>query len=70
MKGLQLLVTVVLCGLASRCAHNSNNCADFLHLIDRPRVALAPQAEKMSGTNGISEFHFSYAADAADRHQE
>jgi dienelactone hydrolase len=67
MKGLQLLVTVVLCGLASGCAHTSNTRADFLKLIDRPRVALAPQVEKMSGTNGISEFHFSFAADATDR---
>jgi dienelactone hydrolase len=67
MKGLQLLVTVVLCGLVSGCAHTSNTRADFLHLIDRPRVALAPQVEKMSGTNGISEFHFSFAADANNR---
>src|SRR5271155_1321504 len=67
MKCLQLLVAAVLCSLATGCVHTSNTRADFLKLIDRPRVALAPQIEKMSGTSGIAEFHFSFAADANDR---
>jgi dienelactone hydrolase len=67
MKHLQLLVAVVLCGLAAGCAHTSNTRADFLKIIDRPRVALAPQIEKMPGTNGIAEFHFSFASDASNR---
>jgi dienelactone hydrolase len=49
------------------CAHVQNPRADFLKLIDRPRVALAPQVEKMPGTNGIVEFRFSFASDAKDR---
>src|SRR5271170_430840 len=65
MKQLQLLA--VLCCFATGCAHVQNPRADFLKLIDRPRVALAPQVEKMSGTNGIVEFHFSFAADTNDR---
>src|SRR5271154_6283131 len=65
MKQLQLLA--VLCFLATGCVHTPNTRADFLKLIDRPRVALAPQVEKISGTNGIVEFHFSFAADANDR---
>jgi len=65
MKQLQLLAA--LCFLATGCAHVQNPRADFLKLIDRPRVALAPQVQGMSGTNGIVELHFTFAADANDR---
>ena len=41
--------------------------ADFLHVIERPRVALAPQIEKLSATNGIEQFDFSFASDAKNR---
>jgi dienelactone hydrolase len=58
---------MVFCVLATGCAHVPNPRADFLKMVDRPRVALAPQVEKISGTNGIAEFHFSFAADAKDR---
>ena len=67
MKHLPLLVAVVLCGLAAGCAHTSNTRADFLKIIDRPRVALAPQIEKIPVTNGVEEFHFSFASDASNR---
>ncbi|HEY1719049.1 MAG TPA: alpha/beta fold hydrolase [Verrucomicrobiae bacterium] len=69
MKRLQLFVAVVLCGLAAGCAHVQNPRADFLKLIDRPRVALAPQVEeaKSSGTNNLTQFHFSFSADAKNR---
>jgi dienelactone hydrolase len=66
MKRLRLLVAFVLCSLAAGCAH-TNPRADFLKLVDRPHVALAPQVEKISDTNGIAEFHFSFAADASNR---
>jgi dienelactone hydrolase len=49
------------------CAHFQNPRADFLKLIDRPRVALAPQTQESSATNGFSEFHFSFASDASNR---
>ena len=41
--------------------------ADFLKLINRPTVLLAPQVETILTTNGIARFHFSYAADAEQR---
>jgi dienelactone hydrolase len=41
--------------------------ADFLKLINRPAVPLAPEMETISITNGIARFHFSYAADAEQR---
>jgi cephalosporin-C deacetylase-like acetyl esterase len=67
MKPFRLLAAVVLCCFAAGCAHTSNPRADFLKLIDHPRVALAPQVGEMSGTNGIAEFHFSFASDANNR---
>jgi dienelactone hydrolase len=67
MKRWQFFTAMVFCVLATGCAHVQNPRADFLKLIDRPRVALGPQVEAMSGTNGILEFHFSFAADAKDR---
>ena len=62
---LPLLLCVVACCLAG-CAH-SDSRADFLKLIDRPRVALSPQVESLPATNGIAQFHFSFAADATQR---
>jgi dienelactone hydrolase len=41
--------------------------ADFLKLIDRPRVPLAPKTESLPSSNGIVEIHFSYAAEAGQR---
>jgi dienelactone hydrolase len=67
MKFSRFLVAVVLCCLAAGCAHTPDPRADFLKLIERPRAALAPQVEKISGTNGIVQIHFSFAADASDR---
>jgi dienelactone hydrolase len=48
------------------CAHLEPR-ADFLKLIDRPRVALAPLVAELRPTNGLAQFHFSFAADAGDR---
>jgi len=67
MKHFRLLTAVALCCLAAGCAHTPDTRADFLKIIDRPRVALAPQVEKMPGANGIVEFHFSFASDASNR---
>jgi dienelactone hydrolase len=66
MKRWQIFTAIIFCVLATGCAHVDTR-ADFLKMIDRPRVALAPQVEKMSGTTAIAEFHFSYAADAQNR---
>jgi dienelactone hydrolase len=65
MNRLLSLATLLLC--VTGCAHVSNPRADFLRVIGHPRVALNPQVEPMSATNGISEFHFSFSADAGNR---
>jgi dienelactone hydrolase len=67
MKHLPLLIVTGLCWLTAGCAHTANPRADFLNLIHRPRVALSPQVQDMSGTNGVVESHFSFAADASNR---
>jgi len=40
---------------------------DFLKLIDRPRVPLAPEVTELPLTNNIAEFHFIYASEAGQR---
>ena len=48
------------------CAHLEPR-ADFLKLVDRPHVALAPQVDQLPPTNGLAQFHFSFGADAGNR---
>jgi dienelactone hydrolase len=48
-------------------AHAADPRADFLKLIDRPRVPLAPEVKAIPTTNGLPEFHFTFAADAHQR---
>jgi dienelactone hydrolase len=67
MKHFRLLAAVALCCLAAGCAHTPGTRADFLKIIDHPRVALAPQVGPMSGANDLEQFHFSFASDASDR---
>jgi dienelactone hydrolase len=67
MKRLPLLVAVVFGWLATGCAHTSDHRADFLKLIDRPRVALEEHVRELPATNGPVQFHFSFAADASNR---
>lgn len=40
---------------------------DFLRLIDRPRVPLAPEVMKLADWNGHAQLHFSFAADGRER---
>ena len=65
MKQLQSLA--ILCLLASEGAHASNIRVDFLTVIDRPRVSLAARFQELPATNGILQFHFSFATDANNR---
>jgi len=67
MKRWQFFTAIVFCVLATGCAHVPNPRADFLKMIDRPRVALAPQVQELPATNTIAEFHFSFASDASNR---
>jgi dienelactone hydrolase len=41
--------------------------ADFLKVIDRPRVPLAVEVTPMASEGGVAEFHFTYAAEAGRR---
>ncbi|HVU28578.1 MAG TPA: prolyl oligopeptidase family serine peptidase [Verrucomicrobiae bacterium] len=70
MKPLNLILAGVLflgATVATIFGQENNPRADFLKLIARPAVPLAPQVEKLSDTNGLVEFHFSFASDASNR---
>ncbi|HZS05489.1 MAG TPA: acetylxylan esterase [Blastocatellia bacterium] len=41
--------------------------AAFLKVIDRPRVPLAPEVKSLAETDGLAEWHFTFAADAEQR---
>ncbi len=45
----------------------ANVRGDFLKLIDRPKVPLAPEIKETARANGLVEYRFTYGADAADR---
>jgi len=57
----------ILCLLATGYVHASNTRMDFLKVIDRPRVPFAAQVQELPTTNGILQFHFSFATDASNR---
>ena len=40
---------------------------DFLKLIARPKVPVAPEVKETARANGLVEYHFTYAADATNR---
>lgn len=46
---------------------NLKNRAEFLKLIDRPRVPLAPEVKEAGETDGLAVAHFTFAADAEQR---
>jgi dienelactone hydrolase len=48
------------------CAHLEPR-ADFLRIVQRPRVALAPQVEEMPGADGLAQFHFTFSSDSSNR---
>ena len=66
MKPLHRWALLGLCFVSAH-ALGADSRADFLKLIDRPRVPLAAQVEALSPTNGYARVHFSYASDAAQR---
>lgn len=47
--------------------HAADTRADFLQLIDRPRVPLAAEVKEAPSTDGLIRVAFSYAADADNR---
>ena len=65
MPRLPLVAFVLLLTCAVHAASDSR--AAFLKLLDRPRVALAPEQSAAREKDGIAEIAFSYAADAENR---
>ena len=67
MKRLVSWSFVVVFALAASGAADDPNPARgaFLHLIDRPKVPLAPEWRELGRTNGILTTHFVFHADAA-----
>jgi dienelactone hydrolase len=41
--------------------------ADFLKVIDRPRVPLAPEVKQLVNTSGLAQIHFTFASEASQR---
>jgi dienelactone hydrolase len=68
-KGMNRLfcLLVAVFYLLTTCSSEADTRADFLKLIERPRVRLKPQVEELPATNGLAQFHFSFAADAEQR---
>ncbi len=67
MKRLPLFLLFGLCCLIPALAHAADSRADFLKLIERPRVPLSTKVEDLPATNGLVHFHFSFASDAEQR---
>lgn len=62
-----LLARALAAWLIATCAQAADPRADFLKLIDRPRVPLAPQIETHPPADGLVQFHFSFASEADQR---
>jgi dienelactone hydrolase len=57
----------LLAGVEQTVESSAKVRADFLKIIDRPRVAPEPEIKLSSESNGVSQFHFSFATDASQR---
>ena len=67
MTSLQKLLLMLLLAGWVGAASAADTRADFLKLIDRPRVPLAAEVQALPSTNGLAVLHFTYASDAGDR---
>src|SRR3954467_596822 len=61
---IRALVLLILLGASMASAGPRE---DFLKLIDRPRVELAPKIDSSTSADGLTESHFSFAADSEQR---
>ena len=63
------LATFVAVGadVTSTGPYKPDSRADFLKLIDRPRVPLAPETTAAAVSNGLAEIRFSYAVESTQR---
>ena len=62
-----LLGVVLVHATAFALADGTDKRSAFLRVIDRPSVALAPEAKTLSNSDGLENIHFTYAADARER---
>ena len=67
MKRFPPFLAIVLAVFTALSSNAADARADFLKLIQRPPVPLAAKFEAPTSTNGLAQFHFSYAADAEQR---
>jgi len=67
MKRVPLLLAWAFYSLAALPIRAADARADFLALIKHDRVALAPRVATWPVTNGVAQFHFSFATDKTQR---
>ena len=67
MKLARLLAFCFLFFTASAFADATGARNAFRQVIDRPRVSLAPEIREIAAPDGLSRFHFTFAADAEQR---
>lgn len=67
MKRFPLLLAMVLYPLAAMSSHAADSRAGFLKLIKPGRGSFVPSVEEWPVTNSLAPFHFSFAADKAQR---
>jgi dienelactone hydrolase len=67
MKRFTSFALLVLALWTTGCAHRPDPRADFLKLIQRPRVPLSPQVEEISTNNGLVQWKFSFVSEPGQR---
>src|SRR3954454_5079226 len=67
MKKIEHLASLIIVCFVGAGAFGADARSDFLKLINRPKVELVPRVEPSQTTDGIEQFEFSFAADAAQR---
>ncbi len=67
MKTIPPVLVVSLLFLANLCAQAADPKADFLKLINRPKVPLTPVVETLPTADGLERYHFTYASEAGVR---
>ena len=65
----QTILAISVVAAAAQIAHAAepDTRADFLKIVDRPRVPLDPEVKELSAGGKFAEYHFTYAADANQR---
>jgi len=67
--GRAVLIALVLLGTATTIALSAepDTRADFLKIIDRPRVPLAPEVKEVAANDKVLEYRFTFASDEKQR---